>query len=135
MALHKRTMPCTVVAAFAIVLAIPIVAASYYPSGRVPQPRKCGPNEVWKECVSPECAEQTCPPKKVDACTSLCTFDCYCADGFARDRRGICISVQDCLSGGPRRPPFRPFQPDLRGRPRLPPRPPTRPGHPFGYSY
>ncbi|XP_077527608.1 uncharacterized protein LOC144138978 [Haemaphysalis longicornis] len=102
-----------------------------------PKPRKCGPNEIWKECVSPECAEQTCPPKNVDACTSLCSFDCYCADGFARDRRGICISVQDCLNGGPRHPQFRPFGHNARGqsswplnpgsRFRHPPRPPSYP--------
>lgn len=136
---HKSVIMCHILSSQKMInLYIFPFAVLFHEPGELPKPRKCGPNEIWKECVSPECAEQTCPPKNVDACTSLCTFDCYCADGFARDRRGICISVRDCLTGGPRSPQHRPFGHDVRGQSSWPlnlgsrfrhfPRPPSYPG-------
>ncbi|KAH6946510.1 hypothetical protein HPB50_013773 [Hyalomma asiaticum] len=62
-----------------------------------PRPRACGERETWKECVSSSCAEATCTrPQVGPQCTADCRYGCYCADGFYRNARQICVTRDKC---------------------------------------
>ncbi|XP_077490068.1 uncharacterized protein LOC144100982 [Amblyomma americanum] len=134
-----------VTAALLLALSAAVASASQTKdrSWRPPKPEKCGHNEVWKQCVSRGCGEDTCPPKKFEGCLSTCDFGCYCADGFYRDPQGRCIS--ECHNApfseppsphpppGPAYPPPgpRPYPPQgPSSRPR--PYPPSGPYQPSG---
>uniref|UniRef100_A0A023G0Q5 Putative tick til 1 n=1 Tax=Amblyomma parvum TaxID=251391 RepID=A0A023G0Q5_AMBPA len=98
-------------------------------SWRPPKPEKCGRNEVWKQCVSRGCGENTCPPKKFEGCLSTCDFGCYCADGFFRDPQGRCIS--ECHNAPSSEPPS-PHPPPGPAYPPPGPRPYPPSGPPSG---
>ncbi|XP_075558553.1 serine protease inhibitor swm-1-like isoform X2 [Dermacentor variabilis] len=67
-----------------------------------PDPEDCGPNEVWKECVSSTCSETSCKKRILGpGCTYDCRYGCYCAEGFYRNAEQKCVTVDQC---GPEEP-------------------------------
>ncbi|XP_077489252.1 uncharacterized protein LOC144100084 [Amblyomma americanum] len=60
----------------------------------LPAPMKCGPNEVYKTCVSSTCSESTCNPARVSGCVEDCVSGCFCADRYHRNRLHLCVT--DC---------------------------------------
>ncbi|XP_077525931.1 ixochymostatin-like isoform X5 [Haemaphysalis longicornis] len=62
-----------------------------------PDPQECGANEEWKQCVSGSCAETTCRKRTIGpACTEDCNYGCYCSEGFYRNARGNCVTLDQC---------------------------------------
>ncbi|KAH6943079.1 hypothetical protein HPB50_015450 [Hyalomma asiaticum] len=114
------TMKSVVVVALLAAFLVECVLASQTrdPNWRPPKPRKCGPGEVWKECVSRGCGEKTCPPKEFQGCLSTCEFGCYCADGFFRNPQGRCVrgcsGQSSPVIGKPAPSPDTPFYPPQR---------------------
>ncbi|KAH7943402.1 hypothetical protein HPB52_007805 [Rhipicephalus sanguineus] len=72
------------------------------PFNFMPEPQECGPNEVWKRCVSSSCAEASCREPTIGPdCTADCRHGCYCADGFYRNDERKCVALDQCPQQGP----------------------------------
>ncbi|XP_045764412.1 zonadhesin-like isoform X3 [Maniola jurtina] len=74
------------------------------PISECPQPI-CGKNEIFDECPA-TCPPRTCvalgraykceaPPKPGD---SECKPSCRCADGYYRNKQGVCVPENECLN-------------------------------------
>uniref|UniRef100_A0A4Y0BF47 TIL domain-containing protein n=1 Tax=Anopheles funestus TaxID=62324 RepID=A0A4Y0BF47_ANOFN len=50
----------------------------------------CGRGEAYTICGS-SCTEPKCKPDKPMICPAICYMGCFCRDGFARSRNGVCV--------------------------------------------
>ncbi|EEC15676.1 secreted cysteine rich protein, putative, partial [Ixodes scapularis] len=68
-----------------------------FAGGFPPRPKKCGPGETFKQCVSSTCAEATCQKPVVGpGCSYDCATGCYCDKGFFRNARKLCVRRNQC---------------------------------------
>ncbi|CAL1686019.1 unnamed protein product [Lasius platythorax] len=57
--------------------------------------KKCGKNEEWTECGS-TCPLRCVPPKKPQACATVCVKGCQCKRGYLRNSHNRCVLPCDC---------------------------------------
>lgn len=55
--------------------------------------RDCGENEEYRESGS-DC--QTCDNYKFVTCPTIREARCYCKNGYIRNNRGKCVSIETC---------------------------------------
>ncbi|EEC18342.1 putative von Willebrand factor [Ixodes scapularis] len=93
-------MKVLLLSGFLVLLAASTVSAKISPDWS----RKCGPNEVFKQCVSSSCAELKCGMERMPLhCTKDCVSGCFCAPGFYRKGHTECVRRSECL--------FKPLKP------------------------
>lgn len=68
---------------------------------------RCGPNEVFRRCVSINCREDNCVyvthyaygvDLRPRVCIRHCVPGCFCVSGTVRDRYGRCVHPDVCWS-------------------------------------
>ncbi|RVE51701.1 hypothetical protein evm_003673 [Chilo suppressalis] len=64
-----------------------------------PENSNCGPNEE-KRCVQPCPPEKKCWTRDVRVTCidlpQLCSEECVCSPGYYRNRRGTCVTEEEC---------------------------------------
>nr|XP_050029528.1 chymotrypsin inhibitor-like isoform X3 [Dermacentor andersoni] len=87
----------TLAAQVFFVLMVAVMVAEGKKDLDLARPKKCGRNEVWKECQSSSCAETTCQkPTTGPACTYDCVSSCFCREGFFRNSQRVCVARNQC---------------------------------------
>uniref|UniRef100_A0A182RUI8 TIL domain-containing protein n=1 Tax=Anopheles funestus TaxID=62324 RepID=A0A182RUI8_ANOFN len=77
-----------------VVLSVLVLCVCAQDPESISQRPRCKRGEAYTECGS-SCTEPKCRPNGMH-CTTVCGLGCFCRDGYARNRNGMCVPRYMC---------------------------------------